>query len=432
MKKVLIITYYWPPAGGPGVQRILKFVKYLPQFGWSPIVLTVKYGEYPALDNSLINEVSSDLPVYRTNTREPFRIYKKLTSKSQRESIPNLLLTEQKSSSWRDRIAKWLRTNVFIPDARLGWISYIVKDGMRIIEKEKPDLIFSSSPPHSLQLGSMRLARKSGLKWVVDFRDLWFDLEIFYQHNKRTIFSSWLDSRMEKKVLRGVDGIVSNNDYAINLFMKKIHVQKPFAIIPSGYDEHSFKKLKFSVSQHFRIAYAGTLSESRVPRILIRALKNIDPDRLAKIKLQFLGTVCDSLRTLIEDNDLDKQVEYIGYVAYQDLIKNLEQATVVLLVVDNVPHNLGFLQGKLFDYLGIKKPIYAIGPINHDTNRILHETDSGHMVDYEDLDAAVELLNDLITDWENRKTRYTFKSEIYQKKPLTQKLAIFFDEICAG
>ncbi|MDA3871426.1 MAG: glycosyl transferase family 1, partial [Candidatus Marinimicrobia bacterium] len=171
MKKVLIITYYWPPAGGPGVQRVLKFAKYLPQFGWQPIILTVKNGEYSAIDESLIKEIPKECIVYKTKTFEPYNLYKKFVGKKKDEKLPTYILNTNKNDNLNNKIAKWIRANLFIPDARIGWISHIVREGMKIIEKENPDIIFSSSPPHSLQIGAKKLAKKSGLKWVADFRD---------------------------------------------------------------------------------------------------------------------------------------------------------------------------------------------------------------------------------------------------------------------
>ena len=163
MKKVLIITYYWPPSGGPGVQRVLKFAKYLPQFGWQPIILTVKNGEYPAIDETLEKDIPPECIVYKTNSWEPTNLYKKFAVMKKDEKIPVAVLSEN-NVSWKKKIANWIRLNLFIPDAKIGWIPFAVRKGKEIIKEHQPDVIFSSSPPHSLQFIAKKLAKWSGLK----------------------------------------------------------------------------------------------------------------------------------------------------------------------------------------------------------------------------------------------------------------------------
>ncbi len=218
MKKVLIITYYWPPAGGPGVQRVLKFVKYLPAFGWEPIILTVENGEYPAIDESLISEIPPNLKIYKTNSFEPFNIYKNITG--QKGNIPTHVLSKSENESLIQKFSKWIRANVFIPDARVGWSQSIVKEGEKIFEIEKPDLIFSSSPPHSLQIGAMKLAKKVNSKWITDLRDPWTDG--FWQKDlKRTKYALKKDSKFELKVLQNADSVITVSDSIVKLLKEK-------------------------------------------------------------------------------------------------------------------------------------------------------------------------------------------------------------------
>jgi len=430
MKKVLIITYHWPPGGGPGVQRVLKFAKYLPQFGWQPIILTVQGGEYLAIDTSLEQDINADLKVIRTKTLEPFALYKKLTSKDQDEIIPNLILTEKSTKDWQEKLSKWIRTNIFVPDARIGWIPQIVKTGKDIIDQEKPDLIFSSSPPHSIQLGAKRLAQKTGLKWIADFRDLWYDLDIFYEHNRRNFISSWLDSRMERSVFEKADGIISINKFITDLFIDKITGQKPFAIIQNGYDQQNFEQLIPEKSKKFTITYTGTMSESRIPEALILALARYNKEKKSlPVELCLIGTVCQECRNMIRQNGLSDSTKIYDYTPYAEILKKLNASSALLLVIDKVLHNEVFLTGKLFDYLGVKKPIFAIGPLNGAANQIISETNSGSMIEYEDTDGAHELLQNLIQDWQNDTSRFTFNSDKYEKRPLTKKLAEFFNQI---
>jgi hypothetical protein len=183
MKKVLIITYYWPPAGGPGVQRILKFAKYLPDFGWQPLVLTVSKGEYPALDKSLYKEIPQEAEVFKTKSFEPNLLYKKFVGLDQDASIPISVLSEEKSSL-KKSLAHWIRINFFIPDAKIGWQPFAITEGKRIIENHQPDIIFSSSPPPTVHLIARRLKKYARLKWVADFRDPWTDIHYYENQNR--------------------------------------------------------------------------------------------------------------------------------------------------------------------------------------------------------------------------------------------------------
>src|SRR5690606_13755203 len=200
LKKVLIITYYWPPAGGSGVQRVLKFAKYLPEFGWEPVILTVENGEYPALDSSFEDDIPKGMKVYKTKALEPFHVYKALTGQSRDSKIDTNILKSE-SENLREKISKWIRLNIFIPDARIGWMAYAVRQGMEIIENENISLIISTSPPQSLQLSAMRIARKSKKPWVADFRDPWTSIA-YYQKSKRFALTKKLDHYLEKKVLQ--------------------------------------------------------------------------------------------------------------------------------------------------------------------------------------------------------------------------------------
>lgn len=213
LKKVLIVTYYWPPAGGPAIQRTLKFVKYMRFFGWEPVILTVENGEYPAIDPSLIQEIPDNIQVYKTKAFQPFQLYRMLTGKKG-NTHNNANVFGQKDKTFVERLAKWIRLNLFIPDARIGWYAYAVKAAKKIIEQEHIDLIYSSSPPHSLQLIAQKIAKQNKIKWVADFRDPWSEL-VHYQSYKRTWLTRKIDSHFEKSVFRSADRLVAAaNDYA--------------------------------------------------------------------------------------------------------------------------------------------------------------------------------------------------------------------------
>ena len=206
MKKVLIITYYWPPLGGAGVQRVLKFAKYLPEFGWQPIVLTVENGDAPVIDKSLFTDIPKECKIYKTKAFQPYNIYKKFTSKPADEKIPSDVLIK-KNNSLKEKLSNWIRLNVFLPDAKVGWIPFAFKEGLKIINKENIALIFSSSPPHTVQLIAKKLAKKTGLKLIADLRDPWMEL-IHYQANKRAFFAKFIESKLERGALDSAEEII--------------------------------------------------------------------------------------------------------------------------------------------------------------------------------------------------------------------------------
>ena len=429
MKKVLIIPYHWPPAGGPGVQRVLKFAKYLPKFGWQPIIMTVRDGEYLAYDHTLTTNVPQSIKVYKTSTFEPFSMYKRILRKDKNYIIPNLILTEAKTTNFRDKFAKWIRTNLFIPDARIGWIPFIKNEGLRIIKTEQPDLIFSTSPPHSVQIGAMKLAAKTGLPWIADFRDPWYDLGIFYAQNKRNIFSDSLDARFEKKVIQNATAIITNNHLAAQLYAKNNRSLDDFFIIPNGFDQEDFSALSGVPDEVFTITHSGTLSDTRIPFVLIKALSKLKKSEGLEFKLNLIGTISNKFISILHEYDLSINTQIFDYMPFKDALSKLKSSSVVLLVNVAGPNAEVFIPAKLFDYLGVKKPIFGIGPPDGAAADIIKKSDSGRMIDYNDENGAYQLLRDMIEDWQSKTSRFNFTVDVYEKQKLTEKLAVFFDSI---
>jgi len=428
MKKVLIITYYWPPAGGAGVQRILKFAKYLPQFGWQPIVLTVENPDSPIEDISLANDIPDECVVYKTKALEPFSLFKKFTGIRDDEKIPGDVLLNKDGATRKDKIAQWVRSNLFIPDGKIGWFPFAVKRGMKIIKNEKIDLIFTTSPPHTVGLIGRSLARKSNIKWVADFRDPWMEI-VYYQNIKRSSITKAIDRSLERKVLKDAGGIISVSTDMINIFKSKVD-RKNYYILPNGYDESDLTITNSEKNKKFIISYTGTMSKDRIPYPLITALqKLIFEDGINNIHLKFAGRFCQEFIELINKAEINNFFELNDFVPHKESMKILQTADMLLLMVDDVPNNKGFVTGKIFEYLGCKKPIFAIGPTDGNANDILKESDSGVMIDYKDTEGAYNLLKRMYNDWLNNKTVYKFNVEKYSRKKLTEQLTDIFSEI---
>ncbi len=424
---MLIITYYWPPSGGPGVQRVLKFTKYLPKFGWEPIVLTVKNGEYPAIDHSLEKEIAEDLKVYRSKTIEFYDLFRAFSAKKKSAKIETFeLLKDKKNLSLKARIAQFIRLNLLIPDARLGWQFYAVSAGLKIIKKEKPQLIFSSSPPHSLQLIARKLAIRSGLPWIADFRDPW--TQSFYDKGSPRL--TWAERRngvLEKKVVQSASALTSVSEGVLSSLPVRSH-QKTRAI-PNGYDAQDFIK-PAKISKQFRIVYTGHAANTQNPTNLWQALQLLDPDIRGAISVDFYGSVDPSLHQSIHAFDLQDLVYFHPYVSHEEIVEIMLDASLLLLLIPK-SHNKGILTGKLFEYLATRKRILGIGPAGGEAAQILEECNAGVMYDYDQ-----DLTKTLITyfqEWEAHETPQVNEKAIgqYSRERLTHQLANLFEEICS-
>lgn len=431
MKKVLIISYYWPPAGGPGVQRVLKFVKYLPLFGWEPIVLTVKSGSYPSIDKTLENDVASTVKIEKANIWEPDNVYKKFTGMSSSDSIPTAVLSE-KSHGWKKLFAAWVRLNIFVPDAKMGWIPFAVYSGNKIIKKEKPDLIFSTSPPPSAHLIAKKLQKKSGLKWVADFRDPWTEIH-YYEDKNRTRFSKNRDKNMESSVLNKADKIICISKRDIEQdFGKKTDIEKCINIA-NGYDETDFADIDFSKTDtsKFILLHLGAVGAERVPKNLFKAIKTLSDKKVItkeSFQLQFIGKVEVSLEDSIKQQGVEEFVSYLPYMPHKEALEKAARASAMLLLITQSKKNVRILPGKTFEYMRMQKPILGLGPDNGEVAQILTETGAGNVIDYNNYEQILEKLR-LLIESPSQPISLQSKVKDYDRKNLTGKLAGIFDNL---
>lgn len=426
MKKVLIITYYWPPSGGPGVQRVLKFVKYLPEMGWQPVILTVMKGEYPQLDETLQDEIPPGLKVYKSKSLEPFHLYKSFTGKDINEKIPTYILSQSENESIKNRIAKWVRANVFIPDAKIGWIPYAVKSGKKIIEQENIDVIFSSSPPHSLQNIAYRLKKATGLKWVADFRDPWSGA--FWQEDSpQTRLASKIEKYIEKKILTFADHVVSVSPAIIRKFNQEY--KNNYSVIYNGYDARDFENLKRKKSDKFRIRYFGHLGKNQICKNLFAGLSKLCQQEKSKIEINFYGSVHTSVQSEIEANGLNKYINLNPYLNHSLVVQEMVNSELLLLMIPNVKDNAGIVTGKIFEYLATGNYILAIGPKDGDAAVILHYTSAGTMFDFQE--PIENTLFKVYNNWQNDQLEPQYKTKAilkYDRKNLTKQLANILDQ----
>jgi len=382
MKRVLIITYYWPPAGGPGVQRVLKFAKYLPEFGWEPLILTVKDGAFQALDQSLETEIPGGTKVFRTSSWEPAKTYKKFIGMPGDAALQNALVAE-KGGSWKKKLARQVRMNLFVPDAKMMWWFPAVRKGIEIIKEYQPQVLLSSSPPPTVHRIAGSLKKYSDLPWLADFRDPWTDI-YHYDEVTRWTVSRKFDLAMEKNALRSADQLVTVSPSFGKLLGGKVH--RSMHIITNGFDQADFKPLLPSEPDGlFRIAYAGKMSDSQNPDILwqeLGRLKAKDPVFAEKLRLVYMGHFSDGLIRSLQKFNLHLNFENQGYLSHPDMLKNLRLADLLLLLIPDTKQNKGIVPGKLFEYMATGKPVCAIGPEDSDTAGYLKENKAGQVFEF--------------------------------------------------
>ena len=429
MKKVLIITYYWPPAGGPGVQRMLKFVKYLPVFGWEPMIMTVKNGEYPARDETLIKEIPENIKVFYSNARDYSRLYRRFSGMKKDQSIPVAVLS-QKDLSLKKRFAKWVRLNFVIPDAKKGWVKDGVKVGQKIIDSEKPDVIFSSSPPPTVHTIAKKLSKINTLPWVADLRDPWSKIH-YYLHN-RCALANRLDERLEHRTLRDAAAVTTVSEH----FGKLISVDRnKLNIIPNGFDpdDLSFNKETINTTKNFSIAYVGGMNENRFYPEFFEQLKSFAIEKKLgpkDISLTIAGKIPDSyldrIRNIIDEN-IGLNIK--GYLSHPDAVSLMRSSSVLLLFMEKVENYAGHLPGKLFEYMATGNYIIGMAPEEGEAGRILRENKGGVVCIKEDeISMTLRKAYDL---WERGglKGADPKSLENYTRKHLTEMLAKVFEDV---
>ena len=422
-EKVLVITYYWPPAGGAGVQRWLKFCNYLPEFDIKPIVLTVdeKKASYLQTDETLVKDISLNIPVYKTNSFEPLGIFSSIVGK---KNVPFGGFANVNKESVLQKGARFLRGNFFIPDPRKGWNSYAYKKALQLIKQENIKTIITTGPPHSTHLIGLKLQAKLGVKWICDMRDPWTDI-YYYKDFMHLPFVKKMDADLEKKVLEQADEIITVSEGLKSIFSVKSELINPKKIhlLPNGYDEKDFEEKIDSKNKTFILSYVGSMAQIYKPYVLLAAMANC----LAKgydMKLRFVGNVAPIIKKSISIKGLYKNVEYIEHVEHKKAISYMQNTNSLLLIIPNTSHAKGILTGKVFEYLAAQNHILAIGPTHGDVAQILKETKAGNIFDYEDEKGIEEELIKRINEFNSQEeTHQNVNIEQYSRRELTKKLA---------
>lgn len=427
MKKVLIISYYWPPSGGAGVQRWLKFAKYLPEFGWEPHIYTPENPEAPAVDLSLEKDVPKEAIVIKSKIFEPYTIYKKFTGK--KGNINAGFLSEDKNSRKKltETISIWLRGNLFIPDARVFWVKPSIKLLKEYIQKNKIDVVISTGPPHSMHLIANALKKKLKIKWIADFRDPWTNIDFY----KDLMLTSWADKRhhkLEKEILVNADEVITIGK-TIGMELEGIRAKK-VQIITNGFDSSDFQKPELGPQKGFNIVHVGSINADRNHDIFWKGLKDLsdkNPSFEKDLKITFVGKLDYSVYESIEKYGFKDKIEIIQYIPHDQIVTHLFSANLLYLPLNNTPNAKGVLSGKFFEYLATGIPILGIGHPSGDAAEIMRETSAGFICDFDDEEKLKAYVMDVFSHNTDEKIDQQ-KRDVYSRKSLTKKLVELLED----
>lgn len=424
MKRVLIITYYWPPSGGGGVMRWLKMSRYLPEFGWQPVIYTPENPDPSVLDESLTREVAPETEIIRRPIWEPYDWYRKLTGKPKGEKFKAGYISEASRGSWKEKLSVFIRGNLLIPDPRVFWVKPSIRFLKNYLKENPVDLVVSTGPPHSMHLIGLGLKRKLGIPWLADFRDPWTDID-FYHRLRLTRLADAIHHHLEKKVLASAD-FVTTVSPQICRSMETIAGRK-IELVNNGYDPEDFEfDTETADDGSFTISHFGAFNRDRNPAILWRVLRELsqeDPRFATDLKIQLIGQTDETILQDIREAGLEKQLTVIPHKKHREGLELLRHSKVLLLPINDAPNMLGILPGKMYEYLALQRPIVAIGPPEGDFAAIITETQSGMVHAFGDYPGLKKSINDLYLKFnEGTLSVNSGNYEKYSRRSLAQKI----------
>jgi glycosyltransferase involved in cell wall biosynthesis len=419
-KKVLIICYYWIPAGGPGVQRWLKFVKYLPSFGYQPIVYIPENPSYPIIDEAIENEIPKEVTIIKQKIVEPYTWAAKL-SKKDSKTISSGLIAPAKKQSLLQKILLWIRGNLFIPDARVLWVKPSVKFLQKYIKENEIDKVITTGPPHSLHLIGLRLQKKLNIKWIADFRDPWTTIG-YHKELKLSKFATQKHLKLEQEVLRNANHILVTSPTTKKDFEKITN--QPITVITNGYDTVLMPKVP--MDEKFTLSHIGSLLSGRNPinlwEVLNELCNEIDGFK-TDFQLNLIGKVSETILDTLIKYSLNENTNVIGYVSHQEAINYQKKSQILLLIEIDSKDTECIIPGKLFEYMVSNRPIIAIGPEKSDIQEIILKTNTGVYFNYQENERLKNQILEYYIDYKNGKLKaHGIGLQYYSRENLTKQL----------
>ena len=415
MKKLLIIVYYWPPCGGVGVQRWLRFIKYLPQHGWEATVLTTQNGDYPAIDESLLAEIPKEIEVIRTKTPTFSGMYKKTGE----NKVPYGSLEINSNDSFFKKVSIWIRLNLVIPDARKIWNRFAYNSARKELLTNKYDAVITTGPPHSTHLIGLKLKNKYNINWIVDLRDPWTQMG-YLKNVKRLSVTSYFDKRLENKVVKSCDALLAASQKIISDLdcpPDKIH------LITNGFDPQDYKEIqKKRIDENFNLNYFGSLPPESNPISVLKAVIQLHKQGITNIKMNFWGNISEEVIAPLNKLDDSGIIKFHQHIAHDKAIELMFNSSMLLLMINNVKNNEGIITAKIFEYMGSGITILGVGPTSSEPATILYETGSGKMFQYDEVDEIAEYIESVYKLWKQGKEKGSKDIEKYSCMNLTKKL----------
>lgn len=420
-KKLLIITYYWPPAGGPGVQRWLKFVKYLPDFNIQPIVYIPENPTYPIIDEGLVKEVPDSAIILKNKITEPYG-FASFFSKNKTKKISSGIIPNQKKQSFVEKTLLWVRGNLFIPDARVLWVSPSVRYLRQYLQENNIDTIVTSGPPHSLHLIGLQLKKDLGITWLADFRDPWTTIG-YHKALKLSAYAKRKHKTLESEVLNTADTIIVTSNTTKAEF--EVLTSKPIEVITNGYDLEQVAK--HPLDDKFTLAHIGSFLSDRNPRILWESLQELvteNNDFKNDFELKLLGATSQEVLDTIAEFKLSDYVRNLGYVSHEEAVIHQRKSQVLLLIEIDSENTKSIIPGKLFEYMVSERPIIAIGPKGSDFAEIITKTNTGVFFTYNEKASLKSLLLKYYHDYKIQSLKvHAVGLQQYSRKSLTERLS---------
>lgn len=430
-KKVLIVTYYWPPSGGSGVQRWLKFVKYLDKAGWETFVLTPENPSFSVSDPSLSRDVPAGAEVLRLPIWEPYDAFFKLSGLfgKKKPSASDLISTGKKSLF--QKISSWVRGNFFIPDPRVFWAKPAATFLHEFVKSNQIDKVITTGPPHSIHLVGLRLKKKNpDIKWIADFRDPWSQWDML-DTLSLTGFARNRHLSLERRVLQTADRVITIAPYHVDLF-EKLGGRK-VDLITNGFDADDFAKVNKQRTEKFTIRHTGVVDELRDPRPFMLALKDAcgsEPGLKDKVLVEFIGNVNSAFKEFVKgDAVLNAVTKFSNLVPHTELLELYGKTDVLLLVLAHTAIAPGNLPGKLFEYLAAGVPVIGVGPVDGDAGQIIREANAGNIFDRNDRMGIKESLLKEYHLWKSGSKRPPSDAARFSRERLTQQLISILESL---